>query len=361
MGGLLLLARDAPSSLEQSAQRLIKSTLLVFEREASSEASSSSRGGPVSTGRALLEKPDQPGIESAVPRGALWCFSRARRASSRPDSSKHCAQRTQTRRARVLRSQAPYLDQGQEGASRSAAAAAHVAVMVKQRRRSAAAVGFQNIEVVPSEALESALRERQQLCKHGEAWARRIGASDDPQKLKAFTGLWWDLSPQMRSWEVPPDDGSKCQKCKRTHRLGFYRGITYRDRCECNKGGRKIADEWKLLGYECYKRGLRERELVGTSTTVVQRKKSQSPRPRAPSGPLPDVDLGACAGYVKGGAASASETRKDAAVASTAYHRSPSAQATPTTPRRPRRPRRRRRRPKPRRRPRRSNYRRPAN
>ena len=85
--------------------------------------------------------------------------------------------------------------------------------MVKQRRRSAAAVGFQNIEVVPSEALESALRERQQLCKHGEAWARRIGASDDPQKLKAFTGLWWDLSPQMRSWDVPPDDGSKCQKC----------------------------------------------------------------------------------------------------------------------------------------------------
>ena len=63
----------------------------------------------------------------------------------------------------------------------------------------------------------------------------------------------------MRSWEVPPDDGSKCQKCKRTHRLGFYRGITYRDRCECNKGGRKIADEWKLLGYECYKRGLREK------------------------------------------------------------------------------------------------------
>ena len=86
--------------------------------------------------------------------------------------------------------------------------------MVKQRRRSAAAVGFQNIEVVPSEALETALRERQQLCKHGEAWARRIGASDDPQKLKAFTGLWWDLSPQMRSWDVPPDDGSKCQKCK---------------------------------------------------------------------------------------------------------------------------------------------------
>ena len=170
--------------------------------------------------------------------------------------------------------------------------------MVKQRRRSAAAVGFQNIEVVPSEALETALRERGQLCKHGEAWARRIGASDDPQKLKAFTGLWWDLSPQMRSWEVPPDDGSKCQKCKRTHRLGFYRGITYRDRCECNKGGRKIADEWKLLGYECYKRGLRERELLGQSTTVVQRKKSQSPRPRAPSGPLPDVDLGACAGYV---------------------------------------------------------------
>ena len=85
--------------------------------------------------------------------------------------------------------------------------------MVKQRRRSAAAVGFQNIEVVPSEALETALRERGQLCKHGEAWARRIGASDDPQKLKAFTGLWWDLSPQMRSWDVPPDDGSKCQKC----------------------------------------------------------------------------------------------------------------------------------------------------
>ena len=44
-------------------------------------------------------------------------LSRARRASSRPDSSKHCAQRTQTLRARVLRSQAQYLDQGQEGAS----------------------------------------------------------------------------------------------------------------------------------------------------------------------------------------------------------------------------------------------------
>ena len=71
--------------------------------------------------------------------------------------------------------------------------------------------------------------------------------------------------------------------------------------------------------------------------------------------------MGACAGYVKGGAASASETCKDAAVASTAYHRSPSAQATPTTPRRPRRPRRRRRRPKPRRRPRRSSCRRPVN
>ena len=233
--------------------------------------------------------------------------------------------------------------------------------MVKQRRRSAAAVGFQNIEVVPSEALETALRERQQLCKHGEAWARRIGASDDPQKLKAFTGLWWDLSPQMRSWEVPPDDGSKCQKCKRTHRLGFYRGITYRDRCECNKGGRKIADEWKLLGYECYKRGLRERELIGQSTTVVQRKKSQSPRPRAPSGPLPDVDLGACAGYVKGGAASASATCKDAAVASMAYHRSPSAQATPTIQSRPRRPRRRRRRPKRNRNRSRSSSRRPGN
>ena len=58
MGGLLLLARDAPSSLEQSAQRLIKSTLLVFEREASSEASSSSRGGASATPRTLLEKPD---------------------------------------------------------------------------------------------------------------------------------------------------------------------------------------------------------------------------------------------------------------------------------------------------------------
>ena len=143
---------------------------------------------------------------------------------------------------------------------------------------------------------------------------------------------------------------------KRTHRLGFYRGITYRDRCECNKGGRKIADEWKLLGYECYKRGLRERELVGNTSTVV-RKKSQSPRPRAPSGPLPDVDLGACAGYVKGGAASASETCKDAAVASTAHHRSSSAQATPTTPRPPRRPRRRRRRAKRNRNRRRSNCR----
>ena len=147
---------------------------------------------------------------------------------------------------------------------------------------------------------------------------------------------------------------------KRTHRLGFYRGITYRDRCECNKGGRKIADEWKLLGYECYKRGLRERELVGQSTTVV-RKKSQSPRPRAPSGPLPDVDLGACAGYVKGGTASASETCKDAAVASTAHHRSSSTQATPTTPRRPRRLHRRRRRPKRNRNRWRSNSLRPVN
>ena len=61
--------------------------------------------------------------------------------------------------------------------------------MVKQRRRSAAAVGFQNIEVVPSEALESALRERQQLCKHGEAWARRSLGSGD-----------------VRNWHMHPRD-----------------------------------------------------------------------------------------------------------------------------------------------------------
>ena len=157
---------------------------------------------------------------------------------------------------------------------------------------------YQNKDVVPSEALEEALRSRGELCKHGEAWARRMGASDDPEQLKAFTGLWWDLTPQFRSWEVPPDDGKVCKKCKRTHRLGFYRGISYRDRCECNKGARRMADEWKLLGFECAKKGIRERELI----IPVLRKKSQSPRPRADSGPRPDVDLGLCAGYVKGGA-----------------------------------------------------------
>ncbi len=149
-----------------------------------------------------------------LPRGALGASAR--------DAPALELLRHETRRsadlhaARVLRRARPISSSRvTQGATATTALSAPqtVGIMVKQRRRSAAAVGFQNIEVVPSEALESALRERQQLCKHGEAWARRIGASDDPQKLKAFTGLWWDLSPQMRSWDVPPDDGSKCQKC----------------------------------------------------------------------------------------------------------------------------------------------------
>ena len=150
-----------------------------------------------------------------LPRGALGASAR--------DAPALELLRHETRRsadlhaARVLRRASPYPAPGSHKAPQPPQRSQRrrpVAIMVKQRRRSAAAVGFQNIEVVPSEALETALRERQQLCKHGEAWARRIGASDDPQKLKAFTGLWWDLSPQMRSWDVPPDDGSKCQKCK---------------------------------------------------------------------------------------------------------------------------------------------------
>ena len=108
-------------------------------------------------------------------------------------------------------------------------------------------------------------------------------------------------------------------------------------RCECNKGGRKIADEWKLLGYECYKRGLRERELLGQSTTVVQRKKSQSPRPRAPSAAA-GRRLGGVCGLRQGRyrvfrvehvlAKSCGDTQaRRRAVASMAYHRSPRSRA----------------------------------
>ena len=79
--------------------------------------------------------------------------------------------------------------------------------------REAQGCPYQNKDVVPSEALEQALKSRGELCQHGEAWARRIGASDDPDKLKAFTALWWDLAPQFRSWDVPPDDGRKCAQC----------------------------------------------------------------------------------------------------------------------------------------------------
>ena len=92
-------------------------------------------------------KPDQLGIESAVPRGAL-CLSRARRAISRAEASRDTLRaRTETRRARVLRSRSVSTHQGHKAPARSAAAARRTrAAMVKQRRRSAAAVGFQNIE-----------------------------------------------------------------------------------------------------------------------------------------------------------------------------------------------------------------------
>jgi len=147
---------------------------------------------------------------------------------------------------------------------------------------------YQNKDVVPSEALEQALSSHGELCKHGEAWARRIGASDDPAKLKAFTELWWDLAPQFRSWEVPPDDGKKCIKCKQVFRLGFYKGTTWRDRCECNKGSKRLAEERKLMGQECYQKGLKERDMQ----QVVQR----APKKQAPASPrleavVPDVAI----------------------------------------------------------------------
>ena len=98
----------------------------------------------------------------------------------------------------------------------------------------------------------------------------------------------------------PSGRRSKCQKCKRTHRLSFYRGITYRDRCECNKGGRKIADEWKLLGYECYKRGSARK---GARWSIDDRGPAEEVPIAAASGAVGAAArrrLGACAGYVKG-------------------------------------------------------------
>ncbi len=87
----------------------------MFEREASSEASSSSRGGASATPRTLLEKPDHSALVESVPRGAL-CLTRARRAITRAEASRDTAQRTASRVASAT-VQAPYLDQGQEGAS----------------------------------------------------------------------------------------------------------------------------------------------------------------------------------------------------------------------------------------------------
>ena len=191
-----------------------RALFLVFEREASLEASSSSRGGASATGSGELGKTRALASVEPQPRGALGASSRD---APSLDLSRRETRRSAARNAKPSEAVCRSVSSSRvtQGATATTALSAPqtVAIMVKQRRRSAAAVGFQNIEVVPSEALESALRERGQLCKHGEAWARRIGASDDPQKLKAFTGLWWDLSPQMRSWDVPPDDGSKCQKC----------------------------------------------------------------------------------------------------------------------------------------------------
>ena len=155
--------------------------------------------------------------------------------------------------------------------------------------REAQGCPYQNKDVVPSEALEQALKGRGELCQHGEAWARRIGASDDPEKLKAFTALWWDLAPQFRSWDVPPDDGRKCAQCACIFRLGFYRGTKWRDRCECNKGAKRLADEWKLMGYECYQKGLREKELVKPVQQAPKKKDAPaSPRIEAVA---PDVAI----------------------------------------------------------------------
>jgi len=155
--------------------------------------------------------------------------------------------------------------------------------------REAQGCPYQNKDVVPSEALEQALKSRGELCQHGEAWARRIGASDDPEKLKAFTALWWDLAPQFRSWDVPPDDGRKCAQCACIFRLGFYRGTKWRDRCECNKGAKRLADEWKLMGYECYQKGLREKELV-KPVQKPQKKKDAPASPRIEA-VAPDVAI----------------------------------------------------------------------
>ena len=77
---------------------------------------------------------------------------------------------------------------------------------------------------------------------------------------------------------MPPDDGRKCPQCACIFRLGFYRGTKWRDRCECNKGAKRLADEWKLMGYECYQKGLREKELV----KPVQQKTKKKDGPASP-------------------------------------------------------------------------------
>ena len=57
------------------------------------------------------------------------------------------------------------------------------------------------------------LKSRGELCQHGEAWARRDRALTT-QKSSSLHGAWWDLAPQFRSWDVPPDDGGSAPSAR---------------------------------------------------------------------------------------------------------------------------------------------------
>ena len=110
---------------------------------------------------------------------------------------------------------------------------------------------------------------------------RGVGAENrrehDADKLKAFTALWWDLAPQFRSWDVPPDDGQEVRPVRVYFPARILSRTKWRDRCECNKGAKRLADRGKLMGYECYQKGLREKELVVKPVQKPQKRRTRPP------------------------------------------------------------------------------------
>ena len=89
----------------------------------------SERGVVVVTGRRFCDASGEagktrPGLQWLAPRGALCLFSRARGAISRAEASQDTALFTRKRATALRAVRAPYLGQGQEGAS----AAAHAQI-----------------------------------------------------------------------------------------------------------------------------------------------------------------------------------------------------------------------------------------